>query len=157
MPMNTCKPSLSIRTICGPFSIEAAAWAAQAHDFVSDFKDGYDTVIGPAGYTLSGGERQRIALARAVYKLPFLVILDEPNSNLDGPGETALFEAIKRLRAAGSIVIVVTHRRAILGQLNKLLQIDGGRPIVFGDTERALEHLGVQRKKRAVGNLRVVD
>ncbi|MCB1526944.1 MAG: type I secretion system permease/ATPase [Hyphomicrobiaceae bacterium] len=136
--------------------LEAAA-VAGVHELIVGKPDGYDTLVGPGQHRLSGGERQRIALARAVYGSPFLVLLDEPNSNMDGVGEAALSEAIASLRKRGSIVIVVTHRQAVLSKLNKLIQIDAGRPVVFGERDQVLQHLRDQQKQRATGNLRVVE
>jgi ABC-type protease/lipase transport system fused ATPase/permease subunit len=103
--------------------------------------NGYETLMGPGGVAFSGGERERIALARAVYGNPFFVDLDEPNSNMDAVGERALAQTIRQLREAGSIVIVVTHRATVLNDVNKLLQVSNGWPIVFGDTKTVLARL----------------
>ena len=98
-----------------------AARAAGAHDMILRLAKGYDAKVGEGGEALSGGQRQRIALARALYGNPFLVILDEPNSNLDNEGVVALRQAIVDLRARGSIVILIAHRPSLLETCDKLL------------------------------------
>ena len=129
------------------------------HELVVQKPSGYETPVGPGGVALSGGERQRIALARAVYDTPFFVVLDEPNSNMDAVGERALAQTIRQLREAGSIVVVVTHRASLLGDVNKLLQVSNGRPIVFGETKTVLARLQEKRQQAAAnaGGLRVVE
>jgi ATP-binding cassette subfamily C protein len=134
-----------------------AAEFARVHELVVSKPEGFDTVVGPGGHALSAGERQRVALARAVYGKPFLVVLDEPNSNMDVTGEQALSETIKLLREKGSIVIVVTHRSAVLAQVNKLLHIEHGRMMAFGDTPKVLARIREQQKARAARGLHVVD
>ena len=113
-------------------SILSAARAAGVHDLVIRLTDGYDTLIGEAGSALSAGQRQRIALARALYGDPFLVVLDEPNSNLDAEGETALAEAVQGIRDRGGIVIVVAHRPSALACLDQILMLANGRVMAFG-------------------------
>ena len=97
--------------------------------------DGYDTRIGERGTSLSAGQRQRIGLARAVFGRPFLIVLDEPNANLDADGENALVKAIETLRNEQSIVIVISHRPNALAALNMTMVIYGGRSISFGPRE----------------------
>lgn len=109
-----------------------AAKIANAHDLIGTFSDGYDTLIGPNGLSLSGGQLQRIGLARAYFKSPFLVVLDEPNSNLDTSGERALEEAVSRMKDAGSAVIMITHRTGILNVVDFALVLDGGGQVAFG-------------------------
>ena len=97
-----------------------AAKAAGVHDLVLSMPHGYNTPIGEGGASLSAGQRQRIALARALFRDPFLVVLDEPNSNLDAEGEEALTRAILGVRARGGIVIVVAHRSSALAAVDHL-------------------------------------
>ncbi|MFN3884201.1 MAG: type I secretion system permease/ATPase [Rhodocyclaceae bacterium] len=110
----------------------AAAKAAGVHDMILHFPLGYDTPMGVAGSLLSGGQRQRIALARAMYGDPALLVLDEPNANLDDAGEMALLQAVVRLRAQGKTVIVISHRGGIMNVADRLLVMDHGRVKHFG-------------------------
>ena len=112
--------------------IYAAARLAGVHDMILRFPMGYDTPVGEGGMTLSGGQRQRIGLARAVFGNPFLVVLDEPNSNLDPLGEHMLTEAVQRMRNAGKIVIIVAHRPSAIVAANKILSLRNGRAEMFG-------------------------
>ncbi|MCE7798534.1 type I secretion system permease/ATPase [Sphingobium sufflavum] len=121
--------------------IIAAARLAGVHDLVLHLPEGYDTPVGPDGRSLSGGQRQRIALARALYGSPFLVVLDEPNSNLDNEGEAALAGAIAHLRERGAIVVVVAHRPSILASVDLVLLMKEGRVVGFGPKERLVPQL----------------
>ena len=103
--------------------------------------EGYDTQIGEGGDVLSAGQRQRIALARALYRDPFLVVLDEPNSNLDADGDKALTQAIMRSRARGAIVIVVAHRPSALAGVDQVLAMMNGRPHALGPRDEILAKL----------------
>jgi ATP-binding cassette subfamily C protein PrsD len=94
--------------------------------------NGYQTEIGEGGVGLSAGQRQRIALARAFYSEPSLLILDEPNSNLDGPGEAALIETLLKARKDGVTVVIVSHRPGTLQVTNKILCLQDGRQAAFG-------------------------
>jgi ABC-type protease/lipase transport system fused ATPase/permease subunit len=100
--------------------------------------NGYKTEIGEDGSALSGGQRQRIGLARALYKHPFLLVLDEPNSNLDSDGETALNRAITKFRERGSIVIVIAHKLSLLGGVDKILFLRQGKMQAFGPRDDIL-------------------
>jgi ATP-binding cassette, subfamily C, bacterial PrsD len=116
-------------------AILKAAQIAGVHDIILRLPDGYSTRIGQGGMSLSAGQRQRIGLARAVYGDPFLVVLDEPNANLDADGENALGRAIQILRHNKSIVIVISHRPSALGALNMAMVLHEGRKIAFGGRE----------------------
>jgi ATP-binding cassette subfamily C protein PrsD len=99
---------------------------------------GYQTEIGEGGVCLSAGQRQRIALARAFYSEPSLLLLDEPNSNLDGPGEAALIETLSQARKEGVTVVIVSHRPATLQVTNKVLCLQDGRQAAFGPRDEIL-------------------
>ncbi|MCA0012086.1 type I secretion system permease/ATPase [Mesorhizobium sp. B292B1B] len=118
--------------------ILSAARAAGVHDLIVHLEDGYETRIGEAGSALSAGQRQRVALARALYGDPFLLILDEPNSNLDAEGEAALTEAIQGVRARGGIAVVVAHRPSALASLDQVLVMANGRVQAFGPKNEVL-------------------
>jgi ATP-binding cassette subfamily C protein len=115
-----------------------AARTADVHDLIASLPQGYNTIIGSAGYALSAGQRQRIALARAIYGCPFLLVLDEPNSNLDAEGESALSNAIKAMREQGSIVIVIAHRPSAIASLDTILCLKDGQQTNFGPKEEVL-------------------
>lgn len=117
---------------------------AGVHEMILRLPEGYDTLIGQGGATLSGGQRQRIGLARALYGDPVLVVLDEPNSNLDDVGEAALVESIKSLKAKGTTVILITHRPAILQVTNKLALMQQGLLQMYGNTNEVLQKLQQQ-------------
>ena len=109
-----------------PAAIVAAAQAAGVHKLVLSLPDGYGTLIGESGMALSAGQRQRIALARALYGNPFLVVLDEPSSNLDSEGEEALTQAILSVRARGGIAIIIAHRPSALAAVDHVLIMEHG-------------------------------
>jgi PrtD family type I secretion system ABC transporter len=119
----------------------AAANAARVHELVLRLPDGYETQIGEGGAALSAGQRQRIALARALYRDPFLVVLDEPNSNLDSEGDQALGQAILAVRARGGIAIVVAHRTNVIACVDQLLVLADGRIQAFGPKDQVLSKL----------------
>ncbi len=121
-----------------PKLVVAAAQAAGVHELIVHLKDGYDTEIGAQGLGLSAGQRQRIGLARALYGDPFLVVLDEPNSNLDASGEVALSQAILSVRRRGGIIVVVSHRYSALAGVDTLLVMNQGRAQGFGPKEEVL-------------------
>ncbi len=116
----------------------AAANEAGVHELILRLPKGYETEVGDGGLMLSGGQRQRIALARALYCDPFLVVLDEPNSNLDNEGERALIQAIGRVRARGGVVIIIAHRPTLLCAVDHILVLNEGRLQAFGKTESVL-------------------
>ncbi|WNJ88711.1 type I secretion system permease/ATPase [Bosea sp. 685] len=120
-------------------AIIAAAKAAGAHDLIVKLEQGYDTRIGEGGASLSGGQRQRVGLARALYGEPFLVVLDEPNSNLDHDGDEALTMAVKGVRERGGIVIVVTHRQTAIAGVDHIAMMADGRIQSFGPKEEILQ------------------
>jgi ATP-binding cassette, subfamily C, type I secretion system permease/ATPase len=122
-------------------AILQAARVAGAHEMILRLPDGYSTRIGEGGVLLSAGQRQRIGLARAVFGNPFLIILDEPNANLDADGETALAKAIESLRRGNRIVIVVSHRSNVLTSLDMAMVLHAGRAIAFGPREQVLADL----------------
>ena len=113
-------------------AIIAAAKAAGAHDLIVSFRQGYETEIGEHGEALSAGQRQRIALARALYRDPFLVVLDEPNSNLDMDGEQALIRAMLGVRERGGVVVIVAHRPNVLAAVDFIMAMNQGRMHEFG-------------------------
>jgi ATP-binding cassette subfamily C protein len=116
----------------------AAAKAAGVHELVLRLTNGYDTLLGEGGNPLSAGQRQRIALARALYGNPFLVVLDEPNSNLDHDGDLALTHAINGVKARGGIAVVVAHRPAAVAACDLLLMMEGGRAQMIGPRDEVL-------------------
>jgi ATP-binding cassette subfamily C protein PrsD len=121
-----------------------AADDARIHSLIAALPDGYDTRIGEHGSVLSAGQRQRIGLARALYGDPFLVVLDEPNSNLDGDGDAALTKALIGARERGAIVIVVAHRPSAIAAMNKLLFLQDGRQAAFGAKDHVLRQITQQ-------------
>jgi ATP-binding cassette subfamily C protein EexD len=121
--------------------IVTAAKLSGVHEMILRLPYGYDTVIGGAGGVLSGGQRQRIGLARAVYNEPRLMVLDEPNSNLDDQGEKELVEAIRRIKSQGCTIIVITHRTMVLQSVDKILVLKEGTAAAFGPRAEVLASL----------------
>ena len=122
-------------------AIIEAATLAGIHQMILRFPQGYDTPLGPGGLGLSGGQKQRIGLARALYGKPSLIVLDEPNSNLDDAGEAALVAAVDALRKHGSTVVLVTHRPNVLAAVDKLLVLQDGTQKMFGPRDQVLKAL----------------
>jgi len=129
-----------------------AAQRAGVHEMILRLPDGYDTKIGAGGATLSGGQRQRIGLARAIYNDPVLVVLDEPNSNLDDVGEAGLVNAINYLKQIGSTVIIITHRPSILQVTNKIAVIKQGALELYGNTNEVLAQLSKNAQQAQAQN-----
>ena len=119
-------------------AIVAAAKRADVHDLILRLPLGYDTPIGRGGSALSGGQRQRIGLARAVFGNPAIVVLDEPNSNLDDVGEAALVHAVSQMKAAGTTVVVISHRPSILSATDQIMILDAGKIRLFGSRAEVL-------------------
>jgi len=134
----------------------AAAETADVHEMILRLPHGYDTEIGEGGTSLSGGQRQRIALARALYGDPFVVVLDEPNSNLDNEGDTALTEALLKVRARGGIVIVIAHRPNALAALDQVLVMANGKQMRFGPKDEVLGEFLKAPAQHKVATLRPV-
>jgi ATP-binding cassette subfamily C protein len=130
-------------------AIVAAAQAAGIHSMIVRLPDGYRTKLGAQGAALSAGQRQRIGLARALYKDPFLVVMDEPNSNLDGEGEAALTEAIKTVRARGGVALVIAHRPSALVAVDLVAVIQNGRMTAFGPKEEIIGSRGAMASPAA--------
>jgi PrtD family type I secretion system ABC transporter len=121
-----------------PRRIVEAAQATGVHELIVRMPDGYKTELGPGGMALSGGQRQRIGLARALYGNPFVVILDEPNANLDGEGEAALAAAIEKVKARGGIAIAIAHRPSVLQAVDFVAVIQNGRMTTIGPRDEIL-------------------
>ena len=124
-----------------------AAKRAGVHELVLNMPSGYDTPLGDGGAGLSGGQKQRLGLARAMYDDPSLIVLDEPNSNLDDVGEQALLAAIIDLRKRGKTIVLITHRTSIISATNKLLLLHDGVAKMFGPTNQVLEALAQQQQQ----------
>ena len=138
-----------------PEAVLAAAQAAGVHDLIVNLPEGYETNVGDHGGALSAGQAQRIALARALYRDPFLVVLDEPNSNLDAEGDEALTRAILGVRARGAIVIVVAHRPSAIAGVDYILVMSKGRQQQFGPKDEILNRI-IQASSAPPRTLKVV-
>jgi ATP-binding cassette, subfamily C, bacterial len=134
-----------------PRLVLEAARLADIHDMIGRMPLGYDTRVGDGTYTLSGGQRQRIGLARAIYGKPRLIVLDEPNSNLDTDGERALIRAIEHMKADGAIVILIAHRPSIMQTADKLMVLQEGKIVQFGTRQAIAGTIVPGEKPLAVG------
>ncbi|MBX9409670.1 type I secretion system permease/ATPase [Pseudomonas baetica] len=141
----TISENISRFTDVDPEKVVRAAKTAGVHEMILLLPDGYDTVIGSEGVNLSGGQRQRVGLARAIYGSPRLILLDEPNSNLDEVGERALASAIQELKLTGATIFVITHRTTILSQLDRLLVMSAGGVSMYGPRDQVMEELNKQQ------------
>lgn len=134
--------------------VVAAAMKAGVHEMILQFPNGYETQIGEGGGFLSGGQRQRIGLARALYGEPVLVVLDEPNSNLDEQGEVALANALVALKTVGCTAFVITHKMNILSVVDKILILANGMLQMFGQRDEVF--VALKEKAKEAGRLREV-
>jgi ATP-binding cassette subfamily C exporter for protease/lipase len=132
--------------------IVIAAKRAGVHEMILHLPEGYNTRLGDGGAGLSGGQKQRLALARAMYGDPALIVLDEPNSNLDEVGEAALVKAVHELRALGKTIILITHRTSALSATTKLLMMRDGQVAAFGPTAKVLAALNEANQKQLQAN-----
>jgi len=119
----------------------AAAQMAGVHSMIQLMPEGYNTQIGDGGQSLSGGQRQRIGLARALYRMPALVVLDEPNASLDSDGEAALLNTLRSLKAENRTVILITHKTNILAMMDKILVLNQGMMRAYGERDEIFAKL----------------
>jgi ATP-binding cassette subfamily C protein EexD len=124
-----------------------ASKSAGIHEMILQLPNGYDTPIGATSGLLSAGQRQRVGLARAIYDNPKIILLDEPNSNLDEQGERDLLSALRRMKELGSTTLVITHRTSILSLVDKLLVLKNGMAVKFGDRDSVLKELSAESAK----------
>jgi ABC-type protease/lipase transport system fused ATPase/permease subunit len=139
----TVAENIARLAVADPDKVVQAAQRAGVHELIQALPNGYDTHVDPASALLSPGQRQRIALARALYGDPRLLLLDEPNSNLDGQGEMALAQALKNLKGQVTVV-VVTHRTTLVQHVDKMLVIDAGKPQHYGPVAEVMKEMQVK-------------
>jgi ATP-binding cassette subfamily C exporter for protease/lipase len=130
-----------------------AAEAAGLHQMILRFPQGYDSRVGQGGSFLSGGQRQRIGLARALYGKPMLVVLDEPNANLDDEGEAALMKAVQLIKAQGKTVVLISHRPGVIQVADRLVILQDGKLVASGPRDGVLEALKKQKESAAAAAL----
>lgn len=131
-----------------PEQVVQAARLAGVHDLVLRLPQGYDTPIGDFGQALSGGQRQRIGLARALYGNPQVIILDEPNSNLDEEGEIRLMQCLTHLRQTGTTIVLVAHKPSLLAAADEILAMQQGRVALYGPRDAVLQKMAEIRQKQ---------
>ena len=129
-------------------AVVRAAQMAGMHEMVLRLPQGYETQIGADGGVLSGGQRQRVALARALYGNPRLLVLDEPNANLDQAGEQALINAVRTMKAQGCTVVIIAHGPSLLQVADKMLVLRDGKLVAYGPRDKVLAHLQEQQKNQ---------
>lgn len=122
-----------------PARVVAAAQKARVHDIILQLPKGYDTQIGAADAQMSGGQRQRLALARALYNEPVILVLDEPNSALDAEGSTALNSVVEEMKSEGRAVIIMTHRPTAIASCDRLLVLEGGKVAAYGPRDEIIK------------------
>ena len=133
--------------LLSPKKIIEAAQTAGVHDMILRLPESYETRINASSGILSAGQRQRLGLARAIYGRPRLVVLDEPNSNLDDEGERQLLSALQQLKESGSTILIVTHRTPILALADKLLVLKNGSVAAFGGRDEVLKSINPANAK----------
>lgn len=143
---NICRFADSVDRETIDAQVVAAAKLAGVHELILHLPNGYETMLGPMGAGLSAGQGQRIALARALYGMPALVVLDEPNSWLDSDGDVALANAVRTMRARKSAVVIAAHRKTVLDYCDRILVLDSGRPRILDETAKVVAQLAGPRK-----------
>ena len=143
---NICRFSDSVDRETIDAQVVSAAQLAGVHELILHLPNGYETMLGPMGAGLSAGQGQRIALARALYGMPSLVVLDEPNSWLDSDGDVALANAVRTMRARKSAVVIAAHRKTVLDYCDRILVLDSGRPRILDETAKVVAQLAGPRK-----------
>lgn len=144
----TVRENIARMTDADPMAVVEAAKRADIHDIIGRLPQGYDTYIGQGGAVLTGGQKQRLALARALFGRPSVLLLDEPDANLDREGEAALMRIIHRVKYEGTTVICVTHRQTVLDEMDALLLLEGGVVRQYGSRDEILAMLANDHRGR---------